>query len=126
MGLETGWNCHISLQSESFPLDPDNVEELVTEEGERQSYALQRLMPVMTSSVLFILLNLHLLISEEEILLRDSVRERAESRAMEHDGACLIEDLNRVPLINTILTLQISIKALFRPSKKLFSLLDSG
>uniref|UniRef100_A0A8C1PEG7 Transmembrane protein 94 n=1 Tax=Cyprinus carpio TaxID=7962 RepID=A0A8C1PEG7_CYPCA len=65
MGLETGWNCHISLQSESFPLDPDNVEEPVTEEGERQSYALQRLMPVMTSS---------------------------------HDGACLIEDLNRAKL----------------------------
>lgn len=122
MGLEMGWNCHISLQSESFPLDPDNVEEPVTEEGERQSYAL----PVMTSSVLFILLNLHLLISEEEILLRDSVRERAESRAMEHDGACLIEDLNRVPLINTILTLQNSIKALFRPSKKLFSFLEPG
>ncbi|XP_058637971.1 transmembrane protein 94-like [Onychostoma macrolepis] len=67
MGLETGWNCHISLQSESFPLDPDNVEEPVTEE-------------------------------EEEILLRDSTRERAESRAMEHDGACLIEDLNRAKL----------------------------
>ncbi|XP_073698786.1 transmembrane protein 94-like [Garra rufa] len=67
MGLETGWNCHISLQSESFPLDPDNVEEPVTEE-------------------------------EEEILLRDSIRERAESRAMEHDGACLIEDLNRAKL----------------------------
>ncbi|KAK2908555.1 hypothetical protein Q8A67_004392 [Cirrhinus molitorella] len=67
MGLETGWNCHISLQSESFPLDPDNVEEPVTEE-------------------------------EEEILLRDRVRERAESRAMEHDGACLIEDLNRAKL----------------------------
>ncbi|ROI62438.1 Transmembrane protein 94 [Anabarilius grahami] len=64
MGLETGWNCHISLQSESFPLDPDNVDEPETEE-------------------------------EEEILLRDSVRERTESRAMEHDGACLIEDLNR-------------------------------
>ncbi|XP_042571911.1 transmembrane protein 94-like [Cyprinus carpio] len=67
MGLETGWNCHISLQSESFPLDPDNVEEPVTEE-------------------------------EEDILLRDSVRERAESRATEHDGACLIEDLNRAKL----------------------------
>ncbi|KAK9980582.1 hypothetical protein ABG768_000176 [Culter alburnus] len=67
MGLETGWNCHISLQSESFPLDPDNVEEPETEE-------------------------------EEEILLRDSVRERTESRAMEHDGACLIEDLNRAKL----------------------------
>ncbi|XP_016359362.1 transmembrane protein 94-like [Sinocyclocheilus anshuiensis] len=67
MGLETGWNCHISLQSESFPLDPDNVEEPVTKE-------------------------------EEEILLRDSVRERAESRAMEHDGACLIKDLNRAKL----------------------------
>ncbi len=70
MGLETGWNCHISLQSESFPLDPDNV----TEEGERQSYALQRFIPVMTCSVLFILLNVHLLISEEEILLRDIVK----------------------------------------------------
>ncbi|KAL6481253.1 hypothetical protein MHYP_G00093330 [Metynnis hypsauchen] len=26
MGLETGWNCHISLQSECFPLDPENIE----------------------------------------------------------------------------------------------------
>ncbi|TRY64396.1 hypothetical protein DNTS_017093 [Danionella cerebrum] len=34
MGLETGWNCHISLQSESFPLDPENMEELETEEEE--------------------------------------------------------------------------------------------
>lgn len=66
------------------------------------------------------------LISEEEILLRDSVKERTESRAMEHEGACLIEDLNRVPLIYTVLTLKISTKALYRPSKKLFSLLRPG
>lgn len=36
MGLETGWNCHISLQSESFPLDPDNVDDPVVEEGEKE------------------------------------------------------------------------------------------
>lgn len=92
MGLETGWNCHISLQSESFPLDPENVKEPETEEGERQRCLL----------VYDQLLNFKQycsLISEEEILLRDSVRERTESRAMEHNGTCLIEDLNRVPVI---------------------------
>ncbi|XP_030634876.1 transmembrane protein 94-like [Chanos chanos] len=27
MGLETGWNCHVSLQSDRFPLDPENMDE---------------------------------------------------------------------------------------------------
>ncbi|XP_036413163.1 transmembrane protein 94-like [Colossoma macropomum] len=65
MGLETGWNCHISLQSECFPLDPENIE--VPERAE-----------------------------EDSCLLGE--RDSNESRTMEHDGACLIEDLNRAKL----------------------------
>lgn len=33
---------------------------------------------------------------EVGFLLNDDVRGKAETRAIEHDGACLIEDLNRV------------------------------
>ncbi|XP_049325434.1 transmembrane protein 94-like [Astyanax mexicanus] len=65
MGLETGWNCHISLQSECFPLDPENIE--MPERAE-----------------------------EDSCLLGDRGSDEVESRAMEHDGACLIEDLNRL------------------------------
>ncbi|KAI4902008.1 hypothetical protein NFI96_018713 [Prochilodus magdalenae] len=65
MGLETGWNCHISLQSECFPLDPENVKE--PERAEEDSCLLEE-------------------------------RDTDESRTMEHDGACLIEDLNRAKL----------------------------
>ncbi|XP_037399672.1 transmembrane protein 94-like [Pygocentrus nattereri] len=65
MGLETGWNCHISLQSECFPLDPENIE--VPERAEEHSCLLGE-------------------------------RDSDESRTMDHDGACLIEDLNRAKL----------------------------
>ncbi|KAG7315576.1 hypothetical protein KOW79_020442 [Hemibagrus wyckioides] len=67
MGLETGWNCHISLQSECFPLDPENIH--LTEREE-----------------------------EESQLMGECVREEAESRSMEHESTCLIEDLNRAKL----------------------------
>lgn len=95
----------------------------MTEEGERQRYACLSVTSYFNwfGSELSILLNLHLLISEEEILLRDHVRERAESRTMEHDGACLYQGPK-----HTILTLQISIKALLKPSKIMFYLLGSG
>uniref|UniRef100_A0A3B4DQM9 Cation-transporting P-type ATPase C-terminal domain-containing protein n=1 Tax=Pygocentrus nattereri TaxID=42514 RepID=A0A3B4DQM9_PYGNA len=36
MGLETGWNCHISLQSECFPLDPENIEVPERAEGKTE------------------------------------------------------------------------------------------
>ncbi|MCJ8747721.1 hypothetical protein PDJAM_G00156500 [Pangasius djambal] len=36
MGLETGWNCHISLQSECFPLDPENIH--ITEREEQDVF----------------------------------------------------------------------------------------
>ncbi|XP_060716255.1 transmembrane protein 94-like [Tachysurus vachellii] len=67
MGLETGWNCHISLQSECFPLDPENIH--LTERDEEECH-----------------------------LIGECVREEAESRSMEHESACLIEDLNRAKL----------------------------
>ncbi|XP_072514079.1 transmembrane protein 94-like [Salminus brasiliensis] len=67
MGLETGWNCHISLQSECFPLDPENIK--------------------MPGGV-----------EEDSRLLGGRDNAEVEARAMEHDGACLIEDLNRAKL----------------------------
>ncbi|MCI4393512.1 hypothetical protein PGIGA_G00158140 [Pangasianodon gigas] len=67
MGLETGWNCHISLQSECFPLDPENIH--ITEREEQESH-----------------------------LIGECVKEEAESRSMEHESTCLIEDLNRAKL----------------------------
>ncbi|XP_046693234.1 transmembrane protein 94-like [Silurus meridionalis] len=39
MGLETGWNCHISLQSDCFPLDPENIH--LTEREEEEPHLLR-------------------------------------------------------------------------------------
>ncbi|XP_036387295.1 transmembrane protein 94-like [Megalops cyprinoides] len=67
MGLETGWNCHISLQSDGFPLDPESLADSEQEEeGEQGGDARQG--------------------------------ERTATRALDNEGACLIEDLNRAKL----------------------------
>ncbi|XP_072415991.1 transmembrane protein 94-like isoform X3 [Chiloscyllium punctatum] len=44
MGLETGWNCHISLQSNSFVLEPDHLMPTSQNIVEQQDSEIQRLM----------------------------------------------------------------------------------
>ncbi|KAG9349784.1 hypothetical protein JZ751_026137 [Albula glossodonta] len=72
MGLETGWNCHISLQSDRFPLDPDSLEMCeAQDEGDQEG---------------------------DEDHLGEETRqvEQTAARAQDSEQACLIGDLNRV------------------------------
>ncbi|XP_035260533.1 transmembrane protein 94-like isoform X2 [Anguilla anguilla] len=73
MGLETGWNCHISLQSDHFSLDPESLEENETQWGRDQG---------------------------EECHLGEETRqvERTATRTLDSEGACLLGDLNRAKL----------------------------
>ncbi|XP_048869215.1 transmembrane protein 94-like [Brienomyrus brachyistius] len=74
MGLETGWNCHISLQSDCFPQDTESLEDPGREECGEQGCG--------------------------DSLLDEDVRQvdREAGRALDSEGACLITDLNRAKL----------------------------
>nr|XP_015215729.1 PREDICTED: uncharacterized protein KIAA0195-like isoform X1 [Lepisosteus oculatus] len=76
MGLETGWNCHISLQSDRFPLDTESLRDTDSPVVEREEDM------------------------EEECLLDAEGRpaEKTTFSGLDSEGACLLEDLNRAKL----------------------------
>ncbi|XP_066546024.1 transmembrane protein 94-like [Amia ocellicauda] len=80
MGLETGWNCHISLQSDCFPLDPESLKEAEELGDKREGGEL-------------------LEIPEASLLGQDGMRgEKTIFSTLDSEGGCLLEDLNRAKL----------------------------
>ncbi|KAK1162907.1 transmembrane protein 94-like [Acipenser oxyrinchus oxyrinchus] len=74
MGLETGWNCHISLQSDRFPLDPEDFQDTVTLCSERE------------------------VDSEGGRLLSEGKWQAEKNGFLDGEGVCFIEDRNRAKL----------------------------
>ncbi|MGH0117033.1 UNVERIFIED_CONTAM: hypothetical protein FKN15_024978 [Acipenser sinensis] len=74
MGLETGWNCHISLQSDRFPLDPEDFQDTVTLCSERE------------------------VDSEGGRPLSEGKWQAEKNGFLDGEGVCFIEDRNRAKL----------------------------